>query len=105
MPSKIDLQLESGEYFLKPKDKEAKEKREKKREQEANSLAVQQSKRQEAFVAPVEAAEQTVEERVKGKRKRDREAAVAAVEGGEESAAAGESGEKKKKKKSRIVEE
>ncbi|KAL7415496.1 hypothetical protein BDY24DRAFT_383163 [Mrakia frigida] len=96
LPSKIDLQLESGEYFLKPKDKEAKEKRKQKEEQESNSLAVQTTKRNQGYDAPVESVEASVEERVKMKRKRDREVGTeaAASEGG-----AGEDGEKKKKKK------
>ncbi len=52
-PSKIDLQLESGEYFLKP--------REKKRAEEAKKLAKQaenkerrETERQKMFVAPKE---------------------------------------------------
>lgn len=98
LPSKIDLQLESGEYFLKPKDKEAKEKRQKKQEQESTSLAAQVSKRQTGLVAPAEAVEASVEDRVKLKRKRDREAGAAA-EAGASSKTTGADGEKKKKKK------
>ncbi|KAG0236118.1 Ribosomal RNA assembly protein mis3 [Actinomortierella wolfii] len=54
-PSKIDLQLESGEYFLKPKEREAREKERKKEEQKENSLK-RQAERELAFVPPVEDA-------------------------------------------------
>ncbi|KAF9985262.1 Ribosomal RNA assembly protein mis3 [Modicella reniformis] len=52
-PSKIDLQLESGEYFLKPKEKEARAMEKKKEEQKENSLK-RQAERELAFVPPVE---------------------------------------------------
>ncbi|GFZ49091.1 KRR-R motif-containing protein 1 [Saitozyma sp. JCM 24511] len=65
-PSKIDLQLASGEYFLKPKEKEAIEK--KKREDRQKGVAEERrAQREEAFIAPPETAEPTVHER---KRKR-----------------------------------
>ena len=54
-PSKIDLQLESGEYFLKPQEK--KEKAEQKRkEKEARVTAARAEERAAAFVAPEEPA-------------------------------------------------
>lgn len=52
-PSKIDLQLESGEYFLSKEIKEAKAAAEKKQAQEAK-VAEKKRKRQEAFVPPDE---------------------------------------------------
>ncbi|KAF9577261.1 Ribosomal RNA assembly protein mis3 [Lunasporangiospora selenospora] len=52
-PSKVDLQLESGEYFLKPKEKEARAMERKKAEQKENSLK-RQAERELAFVPPVE---------------------------------------------------
>ncbi|KAF9373640.1 hypothetical protein CPC16_001757 [Podila verticillata] len=52
-PSKIDLQLESGEYFMKPKEKEARAMERKKEEQKENSLK-RQSERELAYVPPVE---------------------------------------------------
>ncbi|KAF9167158.1 Ribosomal RNA assembly protein mis3 [Actinomortierella ambigua] len=54
-PSKVDLQLESGEYFLKPKEREAREKERKKEVQKENSLK-RQAERELAFVPPVEDA-------------------------------------------------
>ncbi|CDR88458.1 probable KRR1-required for 40S ribosome biogenesis [Sporisorium scitamineum] len=78
-PSKIDLQLESGEYFLKP--------RQKKQAEEAKKLAKQaehrekrEQERAKAFVPPSEVGE----EKAKAKRKRGDEV-----------------GERKKEKKSR----
>ncbi|OCF37626.1 ribosomal RNA assembly protein [Kwoniella heveanensis CBS 569] len=69
-PSKLDLQLASGEYFLKPREKEMIEKR-KKLEQSAEKSAEKRAQREEAFVAPPESVEEGVEERRK-KRKRAR---------------------------------
>lgn len=67
-PSKIDLQLESGEYFLKP--------RQKKQAAEAQKLAKQadhkekrEQERQKAFVPPTEVDADT--HKKKDKRKRD----------------------------------
>ncbi|KAI9635516.1 rRNA processing-related protein [Dioszegia hungarica] len=63
-PSKLDLQLASGEYFLKPQEKEAIEKR--KREDLQNSrAATKRAEREEAFVAPPEAVGEKVAERKK----------------------------------------
>ncbi|KAI1304274.1 Ribosomal RNA assembly protein mis3 [Mortierella claussenii] len=52
-PSKIDLQLESGEYFMKPKEKEARAMEKKKEEQKENSLK-RQAERELAYVPPIE---------------------------------------------------
>ncbi|PVF96313.1 putative KRR1-required for 40S ribosome biogenesis [Serendipita vermifera] len=68
LPRKVDLQLESGEYFLKAKEKEAREKAKKKQEQ-AEVSAKRQAERAEAFIAPSENAAPTVEEK-RRKRKR-----------------------------------
>jgi len=51
--SKIDLQLESGEYFLKPVEKQAKE-MEKKKQQQSEKTLKRQAEREKAFVPPVE---------------------------------------------------
>lgn len=67
-PRKVDLQLESGEYFLKRHEKQAKELQERKQKQ-AETTAKRQAERAEAFVAPTERAEPSVEEKRK-KRKR-----------------------------------
>jgi ribosomal RNA assembly protein len=68
----VDKQIESGEYFLKPKEREHKEKKARAEEQTATSLVNQAEKRAKAFVAPVESAEADVGERVKSKRTRER---------------------------------
>lgn len=52
-PSKIDLQLESGEYFLNEKQREAKKKIEKKEAAKEKSLD-RKRKREAEFVAPKE---------------------------------------------------
>ncbi|WRT65076.1 uncharacterized protein IL334_002018 [Kwoniella shivajii] len=67
-PSKLDLQLASGEYFLKPREKEAMEKRKKAEKQNETSIK-RREEREEAFIAPAEKREESVEERRK-KRKR-----------------------------------
>ncbi|KAJ2889656.1 ribosomal RNA assembly protein krr1, partial [Coemansia aciculifera] len=53
MPSKVDLQLQSGEYFLKPDEKRAREE-ERKRKSEAEHRVKKQAEREQAFVAPKE---------------------------------------------------
>ncbi|KAK6149507.1 hypothetical protein DH2020_017032 [Rehmannia glutinosa] len=50
-PSKIDLQLESGEYFLSDTKKQAKKWQEK-QEKQAEKIAESKKKREEAFVPP-----------------------------------------------------
>ncbi|RKP08920.1 hypothetical protein THASP1DRAFT_23172 [Thamnocephalis sphaerospora] len=66
--SKIDMQLESGEYFLKPSERAARALEEKKKEQVEGSLR-SQMERESAFVAPKE----TTELEKQRKRKRDGE--------------------------------
>ncbi|KAL2523880.1 RNA-binding KH domain-containing protein [Abeliophyllum distichum] len=56
-PSKIDMQLESGEYFLADKKKQAKKWQEK-QEKQAEKTAENKRKREEAFVPPEEPARQ-----------------------------------------------
>lgn len=52
-PSKVDLQLESGEYFLKPAERARRELERKKQQQKENS-ASKQEKRKADFIAPEE---------------------------------------------------
>ncbi|KAI3450893.1 hypothetical protein Pfo_007558 [Paulownia fortunei] len=52
-PSKIDMQLESGEYFLSDKKKQTKKWQEK-QEKQAEKIAESKKKREEAFVPPEE---------------------------------------------------
>ncbi|KAJ2850148.1 ribosomal RNA assembly protein krr1 [Coemansia brasiliensis] len=52
-PSKIDLQLESGEYFLKPDEKKARE-IERRKQASAENRAKKEAQREKAFVAPRE---------------------------------------------------
>ncbi|KAH8986315.1 ribosomal RNA assembly protein mis3 [Lactarius akahatsu] len=84
LPRKIDLQLESGEYFLKPTEKKRREERERKQKQ-TETTAKRRAERAEAFVAPVESVAPTVEE----KRKRKH---------GESETEGGKAGKKKKKR-------
>lgn len=52
-PSKVDLQLESGEYFLKPAERAAKE-LQRKKDSQAEKAVKRQEERQKAFIAPSE---------------------------------------------------
>ncbi|TFK74367.1 ribosomal RNA assembly protein mis3 [Pluteus cervinus] len=67
MPRKVDLQLESGEYFLKPHEKAGRENAQRAKKQ-LETTTQRQAERQEAFVAPVETAAPTVEEKRRRKR-------------------------------------
>ncbi|GAA6000330.1 hypothetical protein JCM10207_007965 [Rhodosporidiobolus poonsookiae] len=77
-PSKIDLQLESGEYFLKPREKQQREEERRKAKQLAVTNA-RQEERAKAFVAPDEAPARAAVgaegKKEKKKRKRDEEEA------------------------------
>eukprot|EP00127_Corallochytrium_limacisporum_P002254 Clim_evm42s109 gene=Clim_evmTU42s109 len=53
-PSKIDLQLESGEYFMKPEEKQ-RQKNEALAERTAQNMEAKKRARQEAFKAPTKA--------------------------------------------------
>jgi ribosomal RNA assembly protein len=61
-PRKVDLQLESGEYFLRAHEKTEREKAKQKQKQE-ETTAQRRAQRAEAFVAPQEVAAPTVDER------------------------------------------
>ncbi|KAF8663573.1 hypothetical protein AX16_000917 [Volvariella volvacea WC 439] len=98
-PRKVDLQLESGEYFLKPHEKTAREAEERKKKQ-LEVTAQRQAERNEAFIAPAEPAAPTVAEKMKKKR------TAAEISPGDDNVDNnGEGGskdqEKKKKKKKR----
>ncbi|KAJ3738884.1 hypothetical protein DFH05DRAFT_1515664, partial [Lentinula detonsa] len=67
LPRKVDLQLESGEYFLKKHEKDARESAQRKQKQ-AETTEKRRAGRAEAFVAPEEDAAPTVEEKRKRKR-------------------------------------
>ncbi|KAK7061330.1 hypothetical protein R3P38DRAFT_2828895 [Favolaschia claudopus] len=97
LPSKIDMQLESGEYFLKAHEKEARE-TERRKQKQAETTAKRQAERAEAFIAPAEEAAPTVEQKRHRKRKAA-EADMAEENGIEEST----STKKKKKKKERAT--
>ncbi|QRW16432.1 hypothetical protein RhiXN_04433 [Rhizoctonia solani] len=60
LPRKVDLELESGEYFLKAKDKEAREEAKRKAKQ-AEATAERKKEREEVYVAPAEEREATVQ--------------------------------------------
>ncbi|KAF8583945.1 hypothetical protein K439DRAFT_1347210, partial [Ramaria rubella] len=72
LPRKIDQQLESGEYFLKPREKQAQETAQRKQKQ-AEAAKKRQAERAEAYVAPIEETEATVEEKRKLKKRKDRD--------------------------------
>lgn len=90
LPRKVDIQLETGEYFLQTHEKEEREARKRKDKQE-QVTEERRAKRAEAFVAPVEEAAPTVEE--KRKRRREKETEDTNEEGGKH--------KKAKRKKSR----
>ena len=66
-PSKLDLQLASGEYFLKPRDREAID-RKKKVDKQKNTAEERRAVREEAFIPPPESNVPTVAEKKKRKR-------------------------------------
>ncbi|BGP46566.1 ribosomal RNA assembly protein krr1 [Rhodotorula kratochvilovae] len=76
MPSKIDLQLESGEYFLKPREKQQRDEA-KRAAKQASVVAGRKEERAKAFVAPEEgparAAVGSVGDAKKDKKKRKRD--------------------------------
>ncbi|KAL7423274.1 ribosomal RNA assembly protein krr1 [Cryptotrichosporon argae] len=65
--SKLDQQLASGEYFLKPKEREAAARREKE-DKQAEVAKERRAVREEAFIAPPETAAPTIAEKKKRKR-------------------------------------
>jgi len=66
-PSKLDLQLASGEYFLKPRERKAMN-RKKMVERQKEVAEERRAVREEAFIAPPESAAPTVSEKKKRKR-------------------------------------
>jgi len=100
-PRKIDLQLESGEYFLKAHEKEARETQRRKQKQ-LEATAKRKEERAEAYVAPAEKAAPTVEERLK---KKKRSAGESGVDKEGEEGAETEKRKKKKKRRERPEEE
>ncbi|KAF8121335.1 hypothetical protein EV363DRAFT_1568730 [Boletus edulis] len=71
-PRKVDLQLESGEYFLKPHEKRAR-KEEQRKQKQAEASSKRRAERAEAFVAPVEEAVPTVEDKRKKRKHAERD--------------------------------
>lgn len=105
--SKVDLQIESGEYFL---SKEAKDRQQKEEVMERQRLKREEKmkEREKAFVPPeeVDAAEEKKKEKKekkqkKEKKKRKRDSEAADVDGDD----GAEKKEKKKKKKSKSKED
>ncbi|KAF9563311.1 ribosomal RNA assembly protein mis3 [Agrocybe pediades] len=95
LPRKVDLQLESGEYFLKQSDKEERETA-KRKQKATETTEKRRAERAEAFVAPVETAAPTVEEKRKYKK---RSAAELEAEMDAEEPEGIEKSKKKKKKR------
>ncbi|KAF9464266.1 ribosomal RNA assembly protein mis3 [Collybia nuda] len=95
LPRKIDLQLESGEYFLKSHEKEARES-ERKKQMQAETTAKRRAERAEAYVAPLESAAPTIEEK-RHKKRKARESGMETEES--------KGSEKTKKKKSKETED
>ncbi|TFY80631.1 hypothetical protein EWM64_g3381 [Hericium alpestre] len=91
-PRKVDLQLESGEYFLKPHEKKRREERER-REKQNETTAKRRAERAEVYVAPIEEAAPTVDERRKRRRKE-----LETEMDGDEPPNEGKAGKKKKRK-------
>ncbi|KAM0751230.1 hypothetical protein T439DRAFT_228464 [Meredithblackwellia eburnea MCA 4105] len=72
LPRKIDLELESGEYFLKSSERQQKEEEKRKAKQQA-ATELKAAKRAEAFVAPEEKEARAVVGKEKKEKKRKRE--------------------------------
>ena len=76
-PSKLDLAMASGEYFLKPRERESAEKR-RREENQVQRAEEKRVEREEAFVAPPEEVRAAVGgAEKKKKRKRDKGDVVA----------------------------
>jgi ribosomal RNA assembly protein len=67
------MQLASGEYFLKPHDKERIEKKQKQQKQNDKAEA-KRATREEDFIAPPETKELSIKEKREHKRKRAEDA-------------------------------
>jgi len=92
LPRKVDLQLESGEYFLKSHEKAARE-TERRHQKQAEETDKRRMERAEAFVAPAEQAALPVQE------KRKRKRAQVELDGSPERPKHAEDKTKKKKKR------
>ncbi|CAD6958506.1 unnamed protein product [Tilletia laevis] len=107
MPRKIDLQMESGEYFLKPRERQQAEDDRKRKSQEANAVR-REEERAKAYIPPEEPtrtartddADNGEEKKKKKKRKREEGEEV-----GDTSGVEVEKKEKKKKHKEKDGEE
>lgn len=73
LPSKLDQQMASGEYFLKPREKEMIEKR-KREEKQKEKAQAKRAEREEEFIAPPETRDLTIKEKREHKRKRAEDA-------------------------------
>lgn len=116
-PRKVDIQLETGEYFLKPHEKQARENAKRKQKvrdrcsyviisideplphcpQQAEATAARKAERAEAFVVPVEATAPTIEEKQAAKKRKHQQ--LGADDDDDAQA------EKKKKRKSKRLDE
>ncbi|TIB78448.1 ribosomal RNA assembly protein mis3 [Wallemia mellicola] len=74
-PKKIDLQIESGEYFLKPYEKKSKEREERKHTQEENSKK-RKAERAKDLIAPDERTSEQKEKDERKQRKREKKRKV-----------------------------
>lgn len=101
--SKVDLQIESGEYFL---SKEAKERVHKEEVVERQRLKREEKmrEREKDFVAPEEAVPADLEDKKKKKDKKEKSKRKREAEGDVDADEAAERKEKKKKKKSKSKE-
>jgi len=98
-PRKIDLQLESGEYFLKPHEKKRK-KLEEREDKEKVVRAERMQERMQQFIAPDESQPPVADGEGKKKKKRKREEGAADEAADDSISLKKEKKEKKKKRKS-----
>lgn len=98
-PRKIDLQLESGEYFLKPHEKKRK-KLEEREDKEKVVRAERMEERMQQFIAPDESQPSADGEGKKKKKRKREEGTVDDAAGDESLALKKEKKDKKKKRKS-----
>lgn len=79
-PSKIDLQIESGEYFLKPRERKFKETQEREKRQEEHKQR-KDKEREQAYVAPTEGEKDAGKKEKKRKRSKDQDGVVDQIVG------------------------
>lgn len=70
-PRKVDLALESGEYFLKPSDKKAKEEQAKQEERQ-KKVELKEKERQSSFIPPKERPYESEEKRQERKEAKEK---------------------------------